>query len=110
MAIIDVRQPAGSSQGQQSGASEVEVVEYNGDAFYDLAANTLLEKIIILGGPANFKMGSTIGGSEIIPPIDIANGEVQVLNIFTLNALRLYFTGIPGTYKIVFIKWTISIL
>jgi hypothetical protein len=80
-----------------------------GDASYNLDANYLLEKVIILPpiDAPGVKIGDTDGGEEISPetPVSAANGGVIEVNVFANGAARtIYFGGIPVNTKIIFIK------
>lgn len=98
----DVYAPAGSTTTTESGGT---AVAFEGNGSYEVLAGHLLESVVLLpGSDAAISIGTTLGGSELMPAIDItaADGHLVTLNLFARSGRVVYFTGVPAGSTIVF--------
>jgi hypothetical protein len=81
--------------------------DFDADGSYTLQAGNLLESIVILiGSDSLVKIGSVAGTDDIMPDTNVTQGigAVIVLNIYTVNDMNLFFTGLNANSSIIFIS------
>lgn len=100
--------PGGDGGGDGGdGGTTSDPVFFDGDGYYDLPANTLLEQMIILpGANTNVKLGFTAGGEEIRHQFAViaATGKPEEVNIYNRTATtRIYIAGLNTGSAIIFL-------
>lgn len=82
-------------------------VAFEGDGYYDIPQNYLLEKVIVLyGADGSLKIGTTAGGEDILPelPWTVANVDPITIDKYAKVTRRIYFTGPTAGSVIIFLK------
>jgi len=94
---------SGSNQVAIPGAAVDEVVTVAGVGTLAVAASKFVEVFVVIGGmgSSSVKIGTTLGGAEIVPLTDISSGEILTFRVdyFMLNPGTLHFTGAGLTIK-----------
>src|SRR5665213_1864298 len=85
---------------------------YNADAYYDIPAGYLLEKLIV--APAidiNLQIGNSVSNDDIAAQetVTASAGVVYVVNIFARATKRIYFTGCAAGTQVVFFKRKVNL-
>lgn len=93
----------GSNQVGIPGAAVAEVVTVAGVGTLDVAASSFIEVFVVIGGvgSSSVKIGTSVGGAEIVPLTDISSGEILTFRVdyFMLSPGTLHFTGAGLTIK-----------
>ncbi len=68
-----------------------------GTDHWDAPAGVLLEKLLIIAPTnINFRVGTTVGGQEIIESYDIVSSSVYAKDVYFPLATTIYFGGVAG--------------
>jgi hypothetical protein len=83
-------------------------IAYEGDATYALGANTVLDYMIVFpGSNATLKIGTTLGGEEVLPEQDVlTTGTLISPRRYSIGGETLYLTGLPTGSRITYFTTT----
>jgi hypothetical protein len=83
-------------------------IAYEGDATYALGANTVLDYMIVFpGSNATLKIGTTLGGEEVLPEQDVlTTGTLISPRRYSIGGETLYLTGLPAGSRITYFTTT----
>jgi hypothetical protein len=76
----------------------IKTLNQTGAFTQDIPANTWVERIIVLpqSGTPTIEVGTTLGGSDILPPTLIGNSLPIMIQEYFTNETTLYFTVSGG--------------
>lgn len=96
----------GESGGSTSSGTSVAYA--GGPATYALSANTVLDYMIVFpGSNATLKIGTTLGGEEILPEVDVlTTGTLISPRRYSIGGETLYLTGLPSGSRITYFTTT----
>lgn len=93
----------GSNQVAIPGAAVAEVVTVAGVGTLAVDASKFVEVFVVIGGvgSSSVKIGTSVGGAEIVPLTAISSGEILTFRVdyFMLSAGTIHFTGAGLTIK-----------
>jgi hypothetical protein len=94
-----------SGPGGESGGTSI---AYEGDSTYALAANTVLDYLIVFpGAPATFKIGTTVGGEEVLVATGVEpSGTLISVRRYSISGETLYLSGLPAGSRITYFTTT----
>lgn len=89
-------------------SSGTSVAYAGGPATYALSANTVLDYLIVFpGSNATLKIGTTLGGEEVLPEVDVlTTGTLISPRRYSIGGETLYLTGLPSGSRITYFTTT----